>query len=742
MNTRTAEWRCPHRKTAWVVVWAAAVVFLVWARVCTAQPTSDAIPREIVADNKRCMQCHGQEHIATLAPNERLSMVGTWLDAQRPAATVPAVTDQPSVDAPAVRPALYVLTDALAKSPHASNRCIDCHVDAVNLPHPAKLQKATCATSCHTEAVTAYAASSHREAKEKGDPLAPTCASCHGGHEMLKITDRHSPQFGLNSLFLCGDCHRQHAATAADQDPSGRIANYMDSAHARAVTKAGLPMAATCADCHTAHGVRPSTDPASSVHRSNIPETCGRCHVGVAETYATSVHGMKRAETNGKTAVCTDCHTAHQITLASTPTFVQDVIAECGECHDSPDANGDRVGTYYQTYHESYHGQVTRLGGQRGAKCSDCHGSHDILPLNDPKSRVSAVNRVETCRTCHPAANENFAQFDPHANYKDSKNYPVLYGVWLYFMVVMSAVFTFFGLHTILWFVRSMSERRRLGPPPPHGHASTAIRRFDTLDRVNHAFVALTFFGLTATGIPLVFSDQAWARAVASLMGGIEAAGLWHRMFAVLLIANFVLHFLGLARRFLTRKGSWKEWLFGPASLLPRWKDVTDCLGMLGWFIHGRKRPRFDRWTYWEKFDYWAEVGGSVIIGGSGLLLWFPELASRLLPGWAFNIAMVVHGYEALLAICFIFTIHFFNAHLRPGTFPVDEVIFTGSMPEKELKEQRPEEYHRLLATGELETLRVPAPDPKRKPVILLVAVISVAFGLLLLAFILAGGLS
>lgn len=559
---------------------------------------------------------------------------------------------------------------------------------------------------------------------------------------MLKVTDRHSAQFGLNSLFLCGDCHKRHAASAADENPSGRIANYMDSAHARAVTKAGLPMAATCADCHTAHGVRPSTDPMSSVHRANIPETCGRCHVGVAETYATSVHGMKRAESNGKTAVCTDCHTAHQITLASTPAFVQDVVAECGECHDSPDANGDRVGTYYQTYHESYHGQVTRLGGKRGAKCSDCHGSHDILPLKDPKSRVSAVNRVETCRTCHPGANENFAKFDPHANYKDSKNYPVLYGVWLYFMIVMSAVFTFFGLHTILWFVRSMIERRRLGPPSPHGHASTAIRRFDTLDRINHAFVALTFFGLTATGIPLVFNDQSWARVVASLMGGIEAAGLWHRMFAVLLIGNFVLHFLGLARRFLTRKVSWKEWLFGPASLLPRWKDVTDCLGMLGWFIRGRGRPRLDRWTYWEKFDYWAEVGGSVIIGGSGLLLWFPELASRILPGWAFNVAMVVHGYEALLAICFIFTIHFFNAHLRPGTFPVDEVIFTGSMPEKELKEQRPVEYHRLLATGALEALRVSAPDPKRKPVILVVAIVSVAFGLLLLAFILIGGLS
>ncbi len=151
--------------------------------------------------------------------------------------------------------------------------------------------------------------------------------------------------------------------------------------------------------------------------------------------------------------------------------------------------------------------------------------------------------------------------------------------------------------------------------------------------------------------------------------------------------------------------------------------------------------PRLDRWTYWEKFDYWAEVGGSMIIGGSGLLLWFPVIASYLIPGWAFNIAMIVHGYEALLAIGFIFTIHFFNAHLRPGTFPVDEVIFTGSMPEEELKETRPEEYARLVASNSLDALRVPAADPKRRPAILVTAIVSVGFGLLLLAFILIGGL-
>ncbi|MCC6678516.1 MAG: hypothetical protein IT436_15380 [Phycisphaerales bacterium] len=691
--------------------------------------------------DRRCLQCHGQAHIGELGPAERRSMVGTWLEKDAPAPGGAAPIEPLKGDEPALRPGLHVIPAVFTSGPHAAVRCIQCHEDAAKLPHAAVLQKATCSASCHEAAVKAYDGGSHREAFLRKDPLAPTCASCHGNHDILRISDRKAPQNKLNSLFLCGDCHKQHSATPTNGNPVSRIENYLDSAHARAVTKSGLPMAATCADCHGAHGVRPSKEPASSVNRANIPATCGKCHVGVAEVYALSVHGEKHAKADSKAAVCTDCHTAHQITLASTPGFLLDVINECGKCHDSADANGDRVGTYYESYHRSYHGQVSRLGGVRAARCSDCHGAHDIRPLEDPQSRVSARNRIATCSACHPAANANFVKFDPHADYRDARNYPVLHGVWLYFMIMMSAVFTFFGVHTLMWFLRSMLDRWRHGKPHPHALGPTALRRFTGLNRVNHALVAITFFGLTATGIPLVFSGQRWAQVLANLLGGIEAAGLWHRFFAILLIVNFIAHFVGLGHSFLNRKVPWHVWMFGPNSLVPRWKDVTDCTGMWLWFVGLGKRPRFDRWTYWEKFDYWAEVGGSMIIGGSGLLLWFPELASRILPGWSFNIAMIIHGYEALLAIGFIFTIHFFNAHIRPGTFPVDDVIFTGSVPEHEMKESRPEEYARLVESGEIEAIRVPAPDARRRPLWIIVAVLSVGLGVALLTLIVLGGL-
>jgi hypothetical protein len=164
------------------------------------------------------------------------------------------------------------------------------------------------------------------------------------------------------------------------------------------------------------------------------------------------------------------------------------------------------------------------------------------------------------------------------------------------------------------------------------------------------------------------------------------------------------------------RKHGVKKVIFGPSTMLPRWRDVKDLFAMVRWFFRGGKTPTFDRWTYWEKFDYWAEIFGTSVIGFTGLMLWFPGLFSLVMPGWMFNIASLIHGYEALLAVGFIFTIHFFNANLRPDKFPVDTVMFTGHMPLEEYQHERGDEYKRMLESGELETMKVtPAPAWKRR---------------------------
>jgi cytochrome b subunit of formate dehydrogenase len=235
------------------------------------------------------------------------------------------------------------------------------------------------------------------------------------------------------------------------------------------------------------------------------------------------------------------------------------------------------------------------------------------------------------------------------------------------------------------------------------------IARFDALLRTQHLLLMVSFLGLAATGLPLLFADTPWARVLARMIGGFRAAGIVHRTCATILIAVFIVHAGRLLYRVLIRREYGLLW--GPESMVPQPRDVIEMVQHVRWFVGLGPRPKFDHFTYWEKFDYWAVFWGMLIIGGSGLLLWFPIAFSRIVPGWAFNIALLVHGEEALLAVAFIFTIHFFNGHLRPEKFPMDPVIFTGQVSEAEWRAERPGEYDRLAREGRLDALTA-APAP------------------------------
>ena len=247
-------------------------------------------------------------------------------------------------------------------------------------------------------------------------------------------------------------------------------------------------------------------------------------------------------------------------------------------------------------------------------------------------------------------------------------------------------------------------------PRDAHGLAGRYYRRFDRVERGMHALLMVTFIGCALTGLPLLLADEKWSSVLVRLFGGFEGAGLIHRICAAVMIAIFVLHVLRVFLRALQRNDLLGV-LWGPNSMVPQPQDIIDIYRHVKWFVGAGPRPQFDRWTYWEKFDYWAVFWGMFIIGGSGLLLWFPEFFAIFLPGWAFNIATLVHGEEALLAVGFIFTIHFFNGHLRPEKFPMDTVIFTGRIPEHEMKEERATEYARLTSTGRLKAAEIGPPS-------------------------------
>lgn len=253
--------------------------------------------------------------------------------------------------------------------------------------------------------------------------------------------------------------------------------------------------------------------------------------------------------------------------------------------------------------------------------------------------------------------------------------------------------------------------------------------RFSALERVLHGFVIVSFLGLALTGIPLHFSGAPWARVLVRGLGGFQVAGALHRLCAILTFGYFGVHVGWIVRRLATIPDK-KSLFWGPRSMVPQPKDLRDVRDMFKWFFGRGPRPRFDRFSYMEKFDYWAVFWGVAIIGSSGLLLWFPEFFSRFLPGWIFNVATIVHGEEALLAVGFIFTIHFFNVHLRPEKFPLDLVIFTGRATTQYIKEEHPLEYERAADGDQLDALSAPPPTPSAYATLAVLGLMALAVGI------------
>ncbi|MBI4518516.1 MAG: hypothetical protein HY699_22185 [Deltaproteobacteria bacterium] len=232
--------------------------------------------------------------------------------------------------------------------------------------------------------------------------------------------------------------------------------------------------------------------------------------------------------------------------------------------------------------------------------------------------------------------------------------------------------------------------------------------RIDLFHRLVHGFLMASFLGLAATGLPIKFNQAAWATNLAHALGGFGTVIFFHQTFAIILSLCFLLH-LGRILHAAFVKGD-PGVLWGPNSMVPQPKDLLDMFWHFAWFFGLGPKPRFDRFTYWEKFDYWAVFWGMAIIGTSGYVMWFSGFFGRFIPGWMFNIALLIHSEEALLAVWFIFTIHFFNSHIRPEKFPMDLVIFTGRVSEAELHEERPLEYERLVAQDGLTAIATEPP--------------------------------
>lgn len=581
--------------------------------------------------------------------------------------------------------------------------CTDCHgrheISRVDQPE-SKFSRSslggTCG-KCHEAEETAFRASAHGESLRAGDASAPDCLTCHRQPLSPGRFEGNTVQLKIVQEKACLHCHLDDPSVRERMGPSaGFIEAYEKSVHDAALL-AGNGAAANCVDCHGSHEMKPGFDPTSRVSKEHIPETCGRCHEELAARYSRSVHAAAFRRGDHDAPVCTDCHGEHGIMRHDdprSPTAPLNVSAQvCSPCHSSLKLSqkyalsSDR----FRSFSDSYHGMAIRGGEAEVANCASCHGSHDILPSSDPASSVNKANLAATCGKCHPGSNDLFAVGEVHVTLAESDE-PVLY--WIATVYVGLIVFVIGGmlLHNALDFAWKARRRYRVR----HGHIveepadHVLYLRMTVSERIQHAALALSFIILVVTGFMLHYPDAWWVRSIRSLYAQLfETRSLAHRVAGVVLVAVSVFHvfyvaFTARGRRFLL-------------DMLPSRRDVLDPFRAM---LHNagilKRRPRFPRFSYIEKAEYWAVIWGTAVMAITGTVMWFENTFIGLLSKLGYDIARSIHFYEAWLATLAIIAWHFYYVIFNPDSYPLNTAWFTGTLTEEEMIAEHPLELEEI----------------------------------------------
>jgi len=516
-----------------------------------------------------------------------------------------------------LRTTLFLFIAALVVAiPSAAQECQDCHDDVKLAPRSA--HEAVPCANCHQDRV---------EVPHPDDAGYPRCDSCHS-------------------------------------DVAGQFAIGM---HGRA-RDAGNEMAPDCSVCHgLAHDVeRPGTTP----FRRETVELCGGCHSEEAAQFKRSVHGIALAHGNRAVPNCVTCHGEHDNELPSNGHSGTGTIREtCADCHGNV-ALMSRFGMPTDrilSFDASYHGLATQAGSQIVANCASCHGIHDILPSSDPRSSINKANLPKTCGKCHPGAGTRFAIGPIHVVEGEGQA-PIADMIRTLYLVLIPLTLGLMLIHNIGDFIRKYKphiQRRRRAQRPIE-------LRMLPLERIQHAFLAVTFILLGWSGFALKFPDQFWAWPLVA--PGESFRGDLHRVCAVLFILTSVAHLvlLVVSRRLRER---WME-------LLPRLRDVTEAwqnflynIGVL------KKRPPISDHSYIEKAEYWAVVWGAIIMSATGIWLWATDFFLTWFPKAAMDVATVIHYYEAILAVAAIVIWHFYSVIFDPDVYPMSMAWLTGRGP-------------------------------------------------------------
>jgi len=587
---------------------------------------------------------------------------------------------------------LYIDAEVYAAGIHEPLGCIGCHADIEKLPHEPGLEKVDCGV-CHTE-LDEYAESVHGKNLERGGGDVTGCSDCHGLHGIRPSDDPLSDTHPARLPQTCGKCHQDAALAKRHMmsivDPTF---GYLKGVHAKAIREKGNLDAATCNDCHGTHRILPSQDPESPIYRANIPETCGKCHADTTDEYAKSIHGKALAAGVKDSPTCIDCHGEHGIEphdVDMSPVSKLRVSqSTCPRCHDDTRIMSKfGIETMRQaSYMDSYHGMASVAGSNVVASCTSCHGVHNIMTAENPESTINSKNLVETCRQCHETANENFAVGKVHIMPTAPDQWAlglvrVIY-IWLIVLTLGGMV-----LHNTLLMVRhaviKFCQESR-------GGANTH-KRFNIWQTMGHLVLTISFVTLVVSGFALRYPDAWWAKLMFWGDTGLEIRGLVHRIAGILLIAVTVVNGI-----YITCFRSGRKEL---RALTMTFQDIKDIFINLAYVVGLRRTPpRFDRYSYSEKLEYWGLWWGSIVMIVTGLCMWFAESFMQHLPKLALDIAALVHYYEAWLATGTIVIWHLYYMIFDPVTYPMNWSWITGYITEEDFRERHPVQWEREMGT-------------------------------------------
>ena len=561
-------------------------------------------------------------------------------------------------------------------TPHGSAECLDCHVGGERR-HRRGLDPVDCG-ACHAEVLAEQIVSVHGPKGVQRIPgmELPSCSGCHGDlHAMTLASEPSSPVHGSRQGEICGTCHGAGQPAPPGVHTIRPIEAYTASVHAAAVDK-GVH-GASCSDCHTAHSPLPATNPLSSIHRSNVPATCGACHAEITTQFEQSIHGLAATAGVRDSPVCTDCHGEHRILAVSaegSPVSATNIpIRVCGPCH-SDLRLGEKYGLaadQVPSYEDSFHGLAARGGVQEVANCASCHGVHYILPSSDPLSHIHPDNLADTCGKCHAGAGSRFAIGPVHMLAEQPPN---IVAYWIRAIYIPLIWVTVLGMlaHNLLDLVKKTRyPAPRVRTPPEH---CTIKERMSRPFRIAHGLAAVSFIVLVFTGFALKYPESWWAGLLQ--LGGEDGGlrGELHRIAAVGLIGACFFHFAHLAVSARARRQI--------AALLPGSADFKELAHRIGYNLGRRPEPPAPvHLGYVEKIEYWAALWGTIITAITGLLLWFENLTLTWLPGWVPEAATVLHFLEAILATLAILVWHFYFVIFDPAVYPMDAAWLTGKPP-------------------------------------------------------------